>query len=175
MHPIPRKYIDVLPAGYSLSRRSHGPEVTFFIAETGWDGKPDVTPRAPKGVWPHGPTTSVAGAATTVVDAADRTATLTFVETNPLLRGNGIATHLLLVVAAHAHGEGAETIELDDDSDRAWRPDNVYTAVGLAYTNPKPEPEMSGKVATVLAAWPRFVARRCAQPAGFYGRSKAQK
>jgi hypothetical protein len=72
---------------------------------------------------------TVVRAETVVPDCVAR---ITWLEVHPGFRGRGCALHLLLVAARIALARRAATIELDDMSDRAGAPDNLYVSVGFA-------------------------------------------
>ena len=46
-------------------------------------------------------------------------------------------------------------INLDDDSDQAWKMNNLYVKLGMRYINPQPEPEMEGSSSTIIKKWNR--------------------
>lgn len=70
-----------------------------------------------------------------VLDAQERTAIITSVNTLKPFRKQGYATFLLKVLIKELHSAGFLKIELDDDSDRHRKPHNLYVGLGWRYVH----------------------------------------
>ena len=64
-------------------------------------------------------------------------------------QGRGMASHLLKFVASVHLGKGLTFMILDDMSDLARHPDNVYVKAGLRYEDVDGGPEMIGYLSVI--------------------------
>nr|QBK93160.1 MAG: acetyltransferase GNAT domain protein [Pithovirus LCPAC403] len=90
------------------------------------------------------------------VGTDDRTAIVGPLYTEKPFRENGVATYLLIILAAYAKIRGIHLLTLYDGSDRSWKPHNMYINTAFKYVKPYPDREMKASVEQVIATWPGF-------------------
>lgn len=85
-----------------------------------------------------------------IIDSEDKNVTIIDINVCVDFRGKGIATYLLISVLKYSDKRNIKIILLDDMTDKAWSPNNIYIKLGLIYINPEPEPEMKGLISEIL-------------------------
>ena len=90
-----------------------------------------------------------------VIDFEDNDTTVTYIYMKNAYKGRGISVYLFILMAEISNSLNVTKINLDDDSDQAWKMNNLYVKLGMRYINPQPEPEMEGSSSTIIKKWNR--------------------
>lgn len=152
---ILNKFTSLLPTKYKIfayrKLEENGESVIFYISETLIDVEKE-----------SAIDTSV-GFISFYIDYLDKDLTVLFVKTNPSFLGNGIGTFLMILAGCYTNSlkdKEITTVKLDDDSDNSWNLEkNIYIKLGLSYVNDEPEPEMEGKLSSLISKWGEYKAK----------------
>lgn len=72
------------------------------------------------------------------------------------MRGKGVGTFLILYAITYLKLIGIETLTLDDDSDNARQPNNIYMKLGCKYDDDDGGPEMTCDINDMIHNWESY-------------------